>query len=94
VTPAEFKALFPEFSRAEDPLVQTRITWAEQRTDEEVWGEKYDQGVALLTAHYLALLPEAKDLRKGEKPGETMYERERMKVARVVASGFRLAGLP
>lgn len=94
MTPAAFKALFPEFASAPDAIVQSRITWAEVRTPEDVWGEHREQGLALLVAHLLAQLPQSKDMRLGEKPGETMYGRERDRLARLVASGFRIAGLP
>ncbi len=94
MTAAEFKVLFPEFSRASDALVESRLLWATDRTPEDVWGDLQDQGIAWLTAHFLCLLPEAKDMRKGEKPGESMYGRERSRLALVVRGGFRVAGLP
>lgn len=92
MTPAEFKALFAEFSGASDTLVQSRLTWAEDRTPADVWGDKRDQGIAWMCAHFLCLLPEAEDLRKDEKPGETMYGRERERLNKIVSSGFRTAG--
>jgi len=48
--------------------------------------------VGLLAAHFLCLLPQAKDLRKGEQPGATMYMRERARLNKIVSSGFRQAG--
>lgn len=92
LTPTQFKANFPEFTNASDALVQVRLDWAYERTDSTIWGDKLDQGAQWLTAHMLSLLPEAKDLRKGEKPGESMYQRERHRLNRVVSSGFRIAG--
>lgn len=94
MTAAEFKALFPEFSRASDALVTSRLEWAEARTPSDIWGDLQDQGIAWLTAHFLVLLPEAKDMRKGEKAGESIYGRERQRLALVVSGGFRVAGLP
>lgn len=96
MTAAEFKALFPEFVNASNDLVTSRILWAEARTPADVWGEDSlrEQGIAFLTAHFLALLPNAKDMRKGEKPGESMYLRERTRLSRIVSSGFRVAGIP
>lgn len=90
-TAATFKAIFPEFSRATDALVLSRITMAEQRTEVEVWGDLHSQGVAWLTAHLLCLLPEAKDLRLDQGDGMTPYGRERDRLARVVSSGYRVA---
>jgi len=93
VTPAAFILLFPEFAGADSDLIQTRIDWATERTDAAVWGDKTDQGIAWMTAHFLCLLPEAKDMREGEKPGETSYGRERFRLNRIVSSGFRTTGV-
>lgn len=92
MTAAEFKVLFPEFVSAADALVTSRIDWATPRTPLDIWGELQEQGIAFLTAHFLALLPNAKEMRKGEKPGESMYLRERMRLEQIVSSGFRIAG--
>lgn len=92
MTAAEFRDLFPEFSKASDTLIESRISWAEDRTPSDIWGDKQTQGIAWLAAHFLCLLPEAKDLRKGEKPGETPYGRERARLNRIVSSGYRAVG--
>ena len=55
-------------------------------------GDLEDDGVSYLAAHLLALAPSARDMRKGEKPGETMYGRERKILEAIVSSGFRTAG--
>lgn len=94
MTAAEFKALFPEFNNAPDALVESRIAWATSRTPADIWGDDQDQGIAWYAAHFLALLPAAKDMRKGEKPGESMYLRERQRMNAIVSSGFRVAGIP
>lgn len=105
MTPAQFRDIFPEFRSAAltDAMIQTRIDWATARTPVDVWGDDTsatdttpalrEQGIAWLTAHFLCLLPGAKDMRKGEKPGESMYMRERQRLAAVVSGGFRVAGL-
>lgn len=93
MTASEFKALFPEFSKASDDLVEARLTWAADRTPEDIWGDLRDQGIAWYAAHFLALLPAAKDMRKGEKPGESMYLRERQRLAKIVSSGYRSTGV-
>jgi hypothetical protein len=57
VTVAEFLAIFPEFN---DPgkyppaRIQLYLTLAASRVSECAWGDSYDLGIALFTAHYLA----------------------------------------
>lgn len=92
MTPAEFKVLFEEFAGASDATVQARLTWAEDRTPLAIWGDNRDQGVAWMAAHMLCMLPGSEDMRKGEKPGESMYGRERARLNKIHASGFRTAG--
>lgn len=96
MTAAEFIVLFPEFSAAPTALIESRIAWALLRTPVGIWGDYQEQGLSLLTAHFLAQHPAAKDMRKGEKPGETMYLAERQRLERIVGSSAatRLAGLP
>lgn len=93
MTAAEFKVLFPEFASTPDPLVESRLIWATTRTPADVWGETQEQGIGFLTAHLLALLPGAKDMRAGEEKGVTMYSRERERLEGIVSSGYRIAGL-
>ena len=92
MTAADFKALFPEFAKAPDALVSSRLVWSANRTPAGIWGDHQAEGQAWLTAHFLCLLPEGKEMRKGEKPGESMYLRERLRLGAVVSSGFRVAG--
>lgn len=97
MTAAEFKILFPEFSAAPTALVESRIAWAAARTPAAIWGTDYlEQGIGFLAAHFLAMAPEAKAMRKGEKAGETMYLAERKRLAKIVgsAAAYRVAGLP
>lgn len=94
MTAAEFKATFPEFANAPDALVTSRLAWALARTPLDIWGAYQAEGVAWYCAHFLALLPNAKDMRKGEKPGESMYLRERQRLGLTLSSGFRTAGNP
>jgi hypothetical protein len=97
VTAAEFKALFPEFQRTADALVESRIAWAVLRTPVDIWGDLQSQGIAWMAAHFLALLPEAKNLRKNMKSDadgldSTSYGKERKRLNTIVSSGFRTAG--
>jgi hypothetical protein len=57
VTPAEFRAIFPEFSdsgKFPDARVQFYLDLAEDAINPDVWVNSYTHGVALYTAHYLA----------------------------------------
>lgn len=96
MTADEFRAIFPEFAAAPTPLIESRISWATSRTPVAVWGADIEQGIGFLAAHFLAMLPEAKAMRKGEKPGETMYLSERQRMEKIVggAAAYRVAGLP
>jgi len=47
--------------------------------------------VKYLAAHLLALEPDARDLVKGEKVGESTYGRERKNLEAIVSSGHRVA---
>lgn len=57
MTVDEFLAIFPEF---DDPVkyptsrIQLYLTLAATRVGECAWGDTYDLGIALFTAHYLA----------------------------------------
>lgn len=89
-TTAQFFLDFPEFVGAPTTTLQKRIDWATERTDAEIWGDKTEQGIGWMTAHFMSLLPESKDMRSGdEKPGESMYGRERKRLNTIVSSGFR-----
>jgi hypothetical protein len=88
-TTTQFFLDFPEFVGASAVTLQKRIDWATDRTDAAIWDVKTEQGIAWMTAHFMALLPEAKDMRMGEKPGESMYGRERSRLNKIVSSGFR-----
>jgi len=91
VTPAEFKIAFPEFARALDPLVTSRIAMAEQLTPLSVWGALQVQGVQWMTAHLLTQAPEARDLVKGSRDGSSPYGKHRTFLEGIVSSGFRVA---
>lgn len=94
MTAAEFKALFPEFTKADDTLVESRLLWAEYRTPAGIWGDLQLQGIAWLTAHFLVSLPSAKDMRKGAPVGDSIYLAERKRLNVLVSAGYRIAGIP
>jgi len=55
ITPTQFKERFPEFDSIDDSRVLTFLNKASLLVSECKWGNLYDEGVALLAAHYLAL---------------------------------------
>lgn len=55
VTPASFKALFPEFSSQTDPRVQLFLDQASRRVDAATFGARADDALSYLTAHLLAV---------------------------------------
>lgn len=92
VSAADFVARFPEFTGAGTPLVERCIAEAERRTSDVVWGDLRDDGVRYLAAHLLACSPNAKDMRIKSDPTDSIYRAERMRLERIVASGYRVTG--
>lgn len=95
MTPAEFRSHFGStFTGTSDPVITTRLAIAEARTPTDIWGEGDVRlaGVLYLTAHLIAIEPGGRDMRKGERAGETQYGRERERLEGIVASGYRTAG--
>jgi len=90
VTTALLRLRHPAFSGVPMLVVERCISEAESRTDSEVWGDRYDQGVMWLAAHLIAISPE---FTQGggecacDAEGMTSYLRERKRMARVVAGG-------
>lgn len=91
MTPAEFKALLPEFTGAPDALVQSRLTMAEPRTPLDIWGDLQDQGILYLTAELLCLLPQARPMAIADGAANP-YRAERRRLEVIVSSGFRVTG--
>ena len=62
MTPAQFLAIFGEFSNAtlySTPLITFWLGIAAQMINPQRWGNLTSQGTALLTAHYLVLAQQA-----------------------------------
>lgn len=55
MTPAEFKAVFPEFTSTSDEAVQLRIDMSEPYFNAARWGSFLSEGVSNFVAHQLAL---------------------------------------
>lgn len=90
---AAFRLQFAEFSAAPDAFLVSKLSTAYLRTPVDVWGPDHTIGVLYLAAHLAAMAPEAEAMRLTGGT-ETLYKRERDRMARAVASGFRVAGIP
>jgi hypothetical protein len=54
-TPAIVKVLGPEFKERADSVIQTFLDIAALKMDPDVWGDKYNFGMAYLAAHLMAM---------------------------------------
>ena len=89
---AAFIAVYPEFTAAPQASVVAHILTALRRTPTDIWGDHQSAGVFSLTAHLTAMSPGGEAMRlSGET---TIYQKERDLLNRIVASGYRIAGLP
>jgi hypothetical protein len=77
---AGFRARFPEFKTALDPLVQSVLDAAALETNVEELGNAFDEAHGLLAAHKLAISPFGQSARMVNKDGMTTYESERKAV--------------
>lgn len=87
---AQFRQSFPEFNDTTtypDSLVQFWMTVAVSLVNAERWGELTDLGVALVTAHHLALaLKDQKTAAVGGVPGQVTGPQSSKAVDKVSAS--------
>ena len=90
---ADIIARFPEFTGTATALIDLKLAEAYRRTTEAVWGDLQDDGAAYLTAHLLALTPDARDMRVGKDKLSTIYQQAREDLEKIVSSGFRVTGL-
>jgi len=89
---AAFLAVYTEFAAAPTATLDQALGAALTRTPIDIWGEHHALGVFALAAHLTAMAPGGEAMRLA---GETtIYQKERDRLNRVVASGFRVAGLP
>jgi len=89
-TPAEFLVAFPEFTGAAETLIQSKLDQAVQRTDAEVWGELFTQGVLYRAADLLAKSPTGRAMKISDNGGKTLYWDDLQTMKKRVASGFRV----
>ncbi|WP_175785458.1 DUF4054 domain-containing protein [Burkholderia ambifaria] len=86
---AQFRQSFPEFDATTypDSLVQFWLTVAVSLVNADRWGELTDLGVALVTAHHLALaLKDQKTAAVGGVPGQVTGPQSSKAIDKVSAS--------
>jgi hypothetical protein len=95
-TVADFKERFTEFSPTADALVSRALGEATRRTSAAVFGERFDDAVALRAAHLLAISPQGTTARlEGAAPGSlesTTYGAELKQLMRECAGGPHMVG--
>lgn len=94
VTPADFKASFPEFAGSvpvDDAYIQVWLTRAARHVSVTVWRDKYDDGVLFLAAHLMTTSPTGQGAKLNNADGKSTYgaQYERMKLE--VTGGFRVS---
>lgn len=68
-----FRAKYPEFSTAPDPLVTLFLADAAERLDQGIWNLYLDKGHGLLTAHLLQIAPNGVFSRLDTDKAESTY---------------------
>lgn len=76
MTLAAFKARFPEFVTAPDPMVQAVLDAAATELNADEIGAPFDEAHGMLTAHKLAISPFGRAARMLNDDGESTYQHE------------------
>jgi hypothetical protein len=97
MTYSDFIARFPEFTNTDTALVNSVLAEAGNQVSATVWGTRQNEGIGLLTAHFLTMSPRGQPARMA--PGmpsqtgtrSTVYRDEFNMKLRQVTMGFRNA---
>lgn len=94
VTAASLKARWTEFGPTDDAVVTAAIAEATRRTDVRVFGDRFDDAVALLAADQLSVGAFGQQARLDPKAGDgtTVYAAALAKLRRERAGGGWSAG--
>lgn len=92
MTPAQFRTRFPEFVSASNEMVSAYLTSAALEMNEDIWGDRYDEGQAYLAAHKMALSPsgQAAKMVPQNNVTSTVYWTHYMRLVRIVTGGYRV----
>ena len=88
VTAQRFLKAFPEFQETERQLIEQKIALATLRTDETAWGDLYDEGIMMLTAHLISVSPKGEKARLHKYSEQTIYWVELNRMRREVTVGY------
>ena len=91
-TPTTFKIRWAEFAPTPDAVVQAALDEATRRTDERVFGDRYDDAIGLRAAHNLSLSPFGQQARLESDKGTDTYQAERDTLIQERAGGGWAAG--
>lgn len=90
VTVDALRVRFPSLATASQTACQQAIDSATIRTPADVWGALTEDGIMLLAAHNICIDPRGVNAKLADKSGMTVYLRERMRLATIVAAGHRV----
>lgn len=90
LTLSDFRAKYPEFSTAPDPLVTLFLNDAAERFDTGIWGVYLDKGHGLLTAHMLQIAPNGVFSRLDTDKAESTYHKAYVDLLYQVTSCIRV----
>ncbi len=87
---AEFRIKRPEFSTAEDAMVQAFLDDAANQLDARIWASYLSQGHEYLTCHLLASAPNGQFARLESDKTETIYGKQFLRLEASVACCIRV----
>ncbi len=90
MTLEDFRITYPEFSTADDALVQKFLDASAEEFSPETWGTYLFNGHGLLTAHRLAIAPMGQMARLDSDKAQTTYWLEYEKLRYAVTACIRI----
>lgn len=85
---ATFRASFPEFRTASDPLIGLRIAEATRRVAPETFGDLTEDAIGYLAAHLLATSPMGISQRLDDDKTESTYLKEYLAIRKAKVPRF------
>lgn len=93
MTVSRFRLELPEFAdpNIPDAYIQAYLDEAASELEAEIWEGKLDAGIKYKAAHKMALSPQGMAAKLVDSKGESVYNVHYERLAKTVASGFRVA---